>query len=157
MPPAADYEIEIEVIDSAGRARRVLLPVRLDTEFLAVRDGVRMPIQPDEVLEPGDSVITSVHKSGGRRTESVTGLWLDDTPLRVDGRPPARLPAGRAARRAAGPGWRDAHRLRFKTPAGTGWSAERTAGFQGPGESELLLARTTSRIRSRTGPRSTTG
>jgi hypothetical protein len=136
--PAEDYGIEIEVTDAAGRIRRALLPVRLDAEFFTVQDGARLPIRPEGILEPGDSVIVRfagpVGVDGG-----ATGLWLDDRPLPIDGRPPSPG-LRRGELRAVLPDLTEGeHRLRFRTSAPGGAMVERAAVFQGPGEALLLL------------------
>ncbi len=137
VPPATDYDIEIQVTDSAGRVRRALLPVRLDTEFLTVRDGARTSIRSEEVLEPGDSVIVRFTSPVGVDGE-VTGLWLDDVPLPVDGRPP--VGSRRGELRGVLPDLTEGeHRLRFRTSDLGGAVVERAAVFQGPGVGETLL------------------
>jgi hypothetical protein len=136
--PAEDYGIEIEVADAADQIRRAFLPVRLDVEFFTVQDGARVPIRPEAIVEPGDSVIVRfagpVGVDGG-----ATGLWLDDQPLPIDGRPPSPG-LRRGELRAVLPDLAEGeHRLRLRTSAPGGEIVERAAVFRGPGEALLLL------------------
>lgn len=132
VPPVKDYEIEVKVVDAAGLARQVVLPVRLGAEFYTVRDSARTLIRPDDVLESGDSVIVSfaspVAVEGG-----ATSFWLDDAPLQLA----ARLPDDRPRRgelRAILPELAEGtHRLSFRTSGADGVEVQREAFFTGPG------------------------
>lgn len=136
--PVVDYDIRIEVTDAAGQVRRAFLPVQLEAEFLTVQDGARVRIQPEEILERGDSVIVRFTSPVGVDGEA-TGFWLDDGPLPVDGRP---LPQGarHGELRAVLPDLAEGqHRLRLRTASPGGNTVERQGTFQGPGAGETHI------------------
>ena len=57
--PAEDYDIVVRADDLAGRRKEIVLPVRLETEFELLRDGVFERLDPADVVDLGDSVRVS--------------------------------------------------------------------------------------------------
>lgn len=139
QPPVQDYVFEIRAADRSGRTRSTRLPVRLDTDFMVLRDGVHRTIRAQDTLEPADTVVVAV-RSPVNLDPADMDLWLGDGPLAVlEKRPdgPRRWELEAVLPEILTDG---EQRLSLRIRRPDGEYAVRTAPFQGGMEENRLLA-----------------
>ena len=130
--PEEDYTIEITARDGNGQTRAVSLSVELAAVFRVRSGGVLRPVQPDVVIEPGDSVFVEAISPVDLEASDLE-LWLDDEPLLRGGEPSAGGFRAWELRSVMTELSEGTHRLRLLVRRPDHSFAERAASFQGPG------------------------
>ncbi len=82
----AERDIEIEAKDGSGLQQTVILPLKLDTRFQVLRQGVPTDFQPNTVIETGDTIAVAV--------QSPVALTANAFSARLDGEPLGSIRSG---------------------------------------------------------------